>query len=248
MINVAVNAAGTLVTAYLMLNVCPQTSESTYRSLLYLGPFVAVEQLTAVAGKLTIASAAIALAINSTPMAFRCGATISILLTIGLYMYVHMHHYAVKAFPNTMIYWTASPAGVPGMASKQDWGNSERVGSHLVSQSAFQFGDDVTTETDGAVLDKKCSETIDSLRAVLAVALPSMTEKRRGIVGRALLKEDLSVKAMQATLALQGGASVLFAALDLEDSRSSQLRRGERVALIAALSQPTATPTQPGWA
>jgi hypothetical protein len=78
---------------------------------------------------------------------------------------------------------------------------------------------------------------ISQLEALIARALPTTSTQRRGIIVRALLKEDLTVSNMQAVVETypQNHIGVLFSALDLEDAGGSQLRRGERLAVITAL-------------
>jgi hypothetical protein len=239
-VNVAITAIGTLSTAYLMLHVSPQTPATIYRSLLYLGPFVAIEALTAIAVMICITSAIIALSLNSSGIAVVVGGAFSAFFFVALF--AHLTWFAVKAFPGTYLYWGNNPL-LSILISRSSWDDAKRIGAELVSQSAFHLGVAATHDSGGASGEETSTPSEDgsgshaSLHMLVKRALPMAPEKRQTMVSKALFVEDLSVEMMQATLALQGGASVLFSALDLGDTGLSQLRRGERIAIITELSK-----------
>lgn len=129
---------------------------------------------------------------------------------------------------------------------KSDWADAARIGGHVVSQSVFHLGEalaqapqheDVVVSID----EVERSAALSPLEVLLSAALPATTEERRGQIARELLREGLTVAAMQGALQLGGGAAVLFNALNLESAGESQLRRGERLALVTSLR----TPLQP---
>lgn len=250
LLNVAITVVGTLITAYLMLNLNTLESEGIYRALVYLGPYVIVEFLTFVVGMLCLSTAIIAFAMNTSSSKITA---VGIVLSLALFGGVFMQSifYGLEAFPATYFYWAAGIT--PPMATQRHRATAERVGNHIVYEAAFHLGDIVASggdlNDDGVVnvddeeLERDMDEEFgEPLRALVRAALPRTSEYRRGLIARAMLKEDLTVQAMRATLEEgRDGATVLFAALDLEESgQASQLRRGERLSIIGTLRQEAA--------
>ena len=238
LLNVVFTVMGSLISAYLMMGIGGCTPESAYRALIHMGPFVLIEYLTAAAGTLCIASCCLSLWIYSSHsmLAAIVGTAFSIVISNSLF--VHFGYYGVAAFPNYLIHWAHTFGGgiMSFILSRKSWERASHCGKYLVAEAAFQHGDkadggsDSSTGPSGA-----CAEELTLMLEFLKRAIPSTTDFRRAALAHNLLEDDISLETMKLLVSSQGGASVLFTALDLEETGGIQLRRGERMRIVAAL-------------
>ena len=151
---------------------------------------------------------------------------------------MHFQSYGSKAFPQSFLYWSPN-----SLHKSVDWNNAQRIGHHLTSQAVFHLGEDAIRDMSDLKHNSNDLEDIRRVSDLISIALPGTNDHRRELISRSLVNEGLTLGAMKGTLELNGGASVLFQALDLEDSGGSQLRRGERLALIGVLAKGDSFPT-----